>query len=103
MLCLLIKKRCFSQLFGEPDDEDEVSPDFTDEENLDGGSVNGNVKDEVLVKDAAGQKTGDGPMIDNRGVLLNRINTRQWAAEHGYDPQILFKKVVFLGLILDAV
>lgn len=39
--CSLLIYFLFSQLFGAADAEDEVSPDFTDEENLDSSEPNG--------------------------------------------------------------
>ncbi|VDK65044.1 unnamed protein product [Onchocerca ochengi] len=90
--CIVWAKHLFNQLFGEPDDEDEVSPDFTDEENLDGANTNSDKKNGNPALNT-GKKTEGSPSIhgDSDG-FLNRINTRKWAAENGYDPKILFKK-----------
>uniref|UniRef100_A0A8R1TWR5 SUMO-activating enzyme subunit n=1 Tax=Onchocerca volvulus TaxID=6282 RepID=A0A8R1TWR5_ONCVO len=90
--CIVWAKHLFNQLFGEPDDEDEVSPDFTDEENLDGANTNSDKKNGNPAL-STGKKTEGSPSIhgDSDG-FLNRINTRKWAAENGYDPKILFKK-----------
>ncbi|VDP15157.1 unnamed protein product [Onchocerca flexuosa] len=90
--CIVWAKHLFNQLFGEPDDEDEVSPDFTDEENLDGASTNSD-KNNGNTALNTGKKSEDSPSMhgDSDG-FLNRINTRKWAAENGYDPKILFKK-----------
>lgn len=83
----------FSQLFGEPDDEDEVSPDLTDEENLSSPSINNDEKsgNAALIME---QSDNGSPFThgDNDGIF-NRINTRKWAAENDYDPKILFRKV----------
>ncbi|KAM3717769.1 SUMO-activating enzyme subunit [Dirofilaria immitis] len=90
--CIVWAKHLFNQLFGEPDDEDEVSPDFTDEENLEGQSTNNNDRKNGNSALNTGGKVDDGPLMHDNGGLLNRINTRKWAAENDYDPKILFRK-----------
>ncbi|MCP9262455.1 SUMO-activating enzyme subunit 2 [Dirofilaria immitis] len=86
--CIVWAKHLLSsQLFGEPDDEDEVSPDFTDEENLEGQSTNNNDRKNGNSALNTGGKIDDGPLMHDNGGLLNRINTRKWAAENDYDPK----------------
>lgn len=85
----------FSQLFGEPDDEDEVSPDLTDEENLDGPSINSDGKNGNSSLNMEQKDGGSPSMHGDSDGLLNRISTRKWAAENGYNPKILFRKVCF--------
>uniref|UniRef100_A0A915PMJ4 J domain-containing protein n=1 Tax=Setaria digitata TaxID=48799 RepID=A0A915PMJ4_9BILA len=89
--CIVWAKHLFNQLFGEPDDEDEVSPDFTDEENLDGLHAN-SVEKNGNSSPTVGGKGDSDSYIDGDNGLLNRVSTRKWAAENGYDPKILFRK-----------
>ncbi|CAG9538994.1 unnamed protein product [Cercopithifilaria johnstoni] len=88
--CIVWAKHLFNQLFGEPDDEDEVSPDLTDEENLEGPSVNNDGKNGNVAFNTE-QNDADDSFLhgDSSG---NRISTRKLAVENGYDPKILFRK-----------
>ena len=54
----------FGQLFGEPDDEQQVSPDSADPE-LDQGDQTGNIQ---------------------------RVNTTEWAEQNDWDAELLFDK-----------
>lgn len=65
--CIVWAKFLFSQLFGEPDDEQEVSPDAADPE------------------------LANGEAAENKGNI-KRINTTVWAEENDWDPKILFNK-----------
>uniref|UniRef100_A0A0R3RSQ4 SUMO-activating enzyme subunit n=1 Tax=Elaeophora elaphi TaxID=1147741 RepID=A0A0R3RSQ4_9BILA len=88
--CIVWAKHLFNQLFGEPDDEDEVSPDLTDE-NLECPNISDKENGNSALN--AERNDDDDPfMHDGSGGLSNRINTRKWAAENGYDPKILFRK-----------
>ncbi|KAL3984589.1 ThiF family protein [Acanthocheilonema viteae] len=90
--CIVWAKHLFNQLFGEPDDDDEVSPDLTDEENLDGSSINDDGRNGSAVPNME-ENDNDGPFMHGDNCeILNRINTRKWAAENSYDPKILFRK-----------
>ena len=62
--CIVWAKFLFGQLFGEPDDEKQVSPDSADPE-LNQGDHEGNIQ---------------------------RINTTEWAEENDWDAELLFDK-----------
>ena len=62
--CIVWAKFLFGQLFGEPDDEKQVSPDSADPE-LNQGDQEGNIQ---------------------------RINTTEWAEENDWDAELLFDK-----------
>merc|ERR1712130_428239 len=67
--CIVWAKFLFSQLFGEPDDEQEVSPDAADPE---------------LNAETNGENGSSGN--------IKRINTSKWAEEVDWDPVQLFNK-----------
>ncbi|VDO41815.1 unnamed protein product [Brugia timori] len=92
--CTVWAKHLFNQLFGEPDDENEVSPDLTDDENLHSPIINSDEENgnSALSTEQKDDDDGNSSMHGDNGGLLNRINTRKWAAENGYDPKILFRK-----------
>lgn len=62
--CIVWAKFLFGQLFGEPDDEQQVSPDSADPE-LDQGDQTGNIQ---------------------------RVNTTEWAEQNDWDAELLFDK-----------
>ena len=62
--CIVWAKFLFGQLFGEPDDEQQVSPDSADPE-LDQAESEGNIQ---------------------------RVNTTEWAEKNDWDAEILFDK-----------
>ena len=66
----------FSQLFGEADPDEDVSPDTADPE-LQGGDTEG--------KPEAAAEANDGN--------VSRVSTRQWAEECDYDAEKLFTKL----------
>ena len=66
----------FSQLFGEADPDEDVSPDTADPE-LQGGDTEG--KPEAAAEANAGN--------------VSRVSTRQWAEECDYDAEKLFTKL----------
>ncbi|EFO20982.2 ThiF family protein [Loa loa] len=90
--CIVWAKHLFNQLFGEPDDEDEVSPDLTDAENQDGPSINSDGENGDSTLNTKQNDGGDPPVHGDSDGLLNRISTRKWAVENDYDPKILFRK-----------
>ncbi|VDN94905.1 unnamed protein product [Brugia pahangi] len=90
--CTVWAKHLFNQLFGEPDDENEVSPDLTDDENLHSPIINSDEENGNSALSTEQKDDGNPSVHDDNGGLLNRINTRKWAAENGYDPKILFRK-----------
>ncbi|VIO97630.1 ThiF family protein, putative [Brugia malayi] len=90
--CTVWAKHLFNQLFGEPDDENEVSPDLTDDENLHSPIINSDEENGNSALSTEQKDDGNSSMHGDNGGLLNRINTRKWAAENGYDPKILFRK-----------
>ncbi|KAG8191461.1 hypothetical protein JTE90_020710 [Oedothorax gibbosus] len=64
--CIVWAKHLFSQLFGEIDDENEVSPDMADPELGNVAKDDGNI---------------------------NRVSTREWAKSISYDPTTIFNKL----------
>lgn len=69
--CIVWAKHLFSQLFGEHDVDDDVSPDISDPE---------------LEQQPPLESNGDsGPKKAD--------STREWAASHDYDPHLLFEKL----------
>jgi ubiquitin-like 1-activating enzyme E1 B len=69
--CIVWAKHLFSQLFGEQDADNDVSPDITDPELQQPAQTNGD----------SGTKSHN-----------SCGSTRQWAASHDYDPDLLFDK-----------
>lgn len=67
---------CYSQLFGEDDPDQDVSPDTADPE------AAGSAGEEAIKSHA---ESGN----------VQRKSTRQWAQEHNYDPEKLFNKFFF--------
>ncbi len=68
--CIVWAKHLFNQLFGEPDADNDVSPETEKEE---------------------GVESGEGGGED--GLHVQRISTRQWAENNDYNPKKLFHKV----------
>ena len=66
-----------SQLFGEADADEEVSPDTEDPEAV----------------GTAGEKAVQNQEKENVAGGIERASTRTWAEEIGYDPVKLFNKV----------
>lgn len=64
----------FSQLFGEDDPDQDVSPDTADPEAV------GNAGENALANES------------NNVGNVQRVSTRQWALENDYDPAKLFNK-----------
>lgn len=62
----------FSQLFGEDDPDQDVSPDAADPE--------------------AVASAGQNALTENSEGNVQRVSTRQWAQESKYDPEKLFNK-----------
>ncbi|XP_022667314.1 SUMO-activating enzyme subunit 2-like [Varroa jacobsoni] len=73
--CIVWAKHLFNQLFGLQDADEEVSPDMMDPE------LGGTLDEINLMK----SDTGFGN--------VERVSTRQWAAERGYEPASLFDKL----------
>ena len=74
---------CYSQLFGEADADEEVSPDTEDPEAVGG----------------AGEKAVQNQK-ENVAGGIERASTRTWAEDIGYDPVKLFNKVSYELLLL---
>ena len=73
---------CYSQLFGETDPDEEVSPDTEDPE----------AQAEKSNEEGNGDKSGDKEEeVANNGNVV-RVSTRQWAQDKDYDPEALFTK-----------
>lgn len=75
-----------SQLFGEADADEEVSPDTEDPEAVGG----------------AGEKAVQNQEKENVAGGIERASTRTWAEEIGYDPVKLFNKVSYVLLLLSS-
>lgn len=74
--CIVWSKHLFNQLFGEEDPDQDVSPDTADPE-------------------AAGDKAGEEALTAqaNDKGNIERVSTRLWAQNNGYDPEKLFTKL----------
>lgn len=68
-------KHLFNQLFGEPDADEDVSPDSTDPE------LGGEINSEKILQHT--EETGN----------VHRVSTRVWAVSSGYNPEKLFNKL----------
>ena len=81
-LPLLLSLSSHSQLFGEPDADNDVSPETEEEEGVPPSSLPSLLLSYSLSKSlSTGMVTGQ------------RVSTRQWAENNGYDPVMLFHKV----------
>lgn len=85
----------FSQLFGESDPDDDVSPETTTTVAETGNSAE--------KPDAAtnGQSQNGGSVDEGKSETNTRISTRQFAQMNEYEPKKLFNKVIFEYNILD--
>ncbi|ETN64121.1 ubiquitin-activating enzyme E1 [Anopheles darlingi] len=75
--CIVWAKHLFNQLFGESNDDEDVSPDTADPE---AGDKAG---EEALAKEA------------NKEGNVDRVNTRTWAKQCDFDPAKIFNKLFF--------
>ncbi|XP_053694308.1 SUMO-activating enzyme subunit 2 [Sabethes cyaneus] len=75
--CIVWAKHLFNQLFGESNEDEDVSPDTADPE--------------------AGAEAGETALAEeaNEKGNVNRVNTRAWAQQTGYDPEKIFNKLFF--------
>ncbi|XP_062545984.1 SUMO-activating enzyme subunit 2 [Armigeres subalbatus] len=75
--CIVWAKHLFNQLFGESNEDEDVSPDTADPE--------------------AGAEAGESALSAeaNEKGNVNRVNTRTWAQQSGYDPEKIFNKLFF--------
>lgn len=102
----LLTKSCFSQLFGESLEDEDISPDAADPDAQDavvsadregaGGDAEPKAVDKEIEKEKENEKEPKEGKEDkeediNNGNVL-RINTRQWAKECNYDAGTLFNK-----------
>lgn len=73
--CIVWAKHLFNQLFGESNADEDVSPDTADPE-------------------AAGDEAGNEALQteSNEKGNVDRVNTKQWAVNCGYNPEKLFNK-----------
>ena len=87
----------FSQLFGEEDADQDVSPD-TDDPELGGsagdralgqGTADG---DQEMSSDGTNGSTANSSNGNSSSKEHTRVSTRAWAKEVGYDPKKLFMK-----------
>lgn len=79
--CIVWAKHLFAQLFGEPDADNDVSPDSNDPE---------------LVNSAKNKEDGDKVENHNNGngeSSKQPQSTRSWAESNDYDPQMIFDKL----------
>ncbi|XP_055379748.1 SUMO-activating enzyme subunit 2 [Condylostylus longicornis] len=75
--CIVWAKHLFNQLFGEANEDEEVSPDTADPE------AGGDAGQEALNTKS------------NEKGNVNRINTRQWAHDIDYDAEKIFNKLFY--------
>lgn len=75
--CIVWAKHLFNQLFGESNEDEDVSPDTADPE--------------------AGAEAGESALAAeaNEKGNVDRVNTRTWAQQCGYDPEKIFNKLFF--------
>uniref|UniRef100_A0A182WFG0 SUMO-activating enzyme subunit n=1 Tax=Anopheles minimus TaxID=112268 RepID=A0A182WFG0_9DIPT len=75
--CIVWAKNLFNQLFGESNEDEDVSPDTADPE------AGADVGQAALEKDA------------NEKGNVDRVSTRAWAKQCEYDPEKIFNKLFF--------
>ena len=80
--CIVWGKHLFAQLFGEPNADNDVSPDPTLKEEESESVTNGSASNDTQEKQQNGVKEA-----------AKRESLREFAASHGYDPDIIFKRV----------
>lgn len=85
MIAISNKFLTFSQLFGEEDPDQDVSPDTEDPE------AAGDAGATALTSEAKTNSVGG----------IERKSTRQWAVESGYHAEKLFNKVSFICQKID--
>lgn len=75
--CIVWAKHLFNQLFGESNEDEDVSPDTADPE--------------------AGDKAGESALAAeaNEKGNVDRVNTRTWAQQCGYDAEKIFNKLFY--------
>lgn len=75
--CIVWAKHLFNQLFGESNEDEDVSPDTADPE--------------------AGDKAGESALAAeaNEKGNVDRVNTRTWAQQSGYDAEKIFNKLFY--------
>ncbi|XP_055637305.1 SUMO-activating enzyme subunit 2 [Toxorhynchites rutilus septentrionalis] len=75
--CIVWAKHLFNQLFGESNEDEDVSPDTADPE--------------------AGAEAGESALAAeaNDKGNVDRVNTRTWAQQCGYDPEKIFNKLFY--------
>ena len=90
MLCCL---PCYSQLWGEGDPDEDVSPDSADPELQDRQAST----DPAPANGANNTNGTDTPALPaaNEAGNVERTSTRAWAQSHGYDPQVTRSKMAF--------
>lgn len=82
--CIVWAKFLFGQLFGEPDDEQQVSPDAADPELANGQE-----------SENKGNRLQSLPVKPYKILLVGniaRVNTTEWAEKNDWDPVLLFDK-----------
>ncbi|KAH8338265.1 hypothetical protein KR074_011966 [Drosophila pseudoananassae] len=85
--CIVWAKHLFNQLFGESQEDEDISPDAADPDAKDASENDGEAAAENKEKDKEAEKDED---TANGNVV--RINTRQWAKDCNYDAGKLFNK-----------
>lgn len=83
-------KHLFSQLYGQPDADNDVSPDTEGAELEEGHGTE-------KMESGSEQKTEEGEQVKE----VQRISTRQWAENNDYNPQKLFHKVKMSSKVID--
>ncbi|CAI8034888.1 SUMO-activating enzyme subunit 2 [Geodia barretti] len=116
--CIIWAKHLFNQLFGEPDADEDVSPDTeaTDEHDSGGHKSGGQKSGDLGEHGPGGQQSGDQnsgdlgehdsggqgegvPMSDglsdgvNGGPVQSKLSTRQWAENNKYNVEKIFTKL----------
>ena len=76
-----------SQLFGEGDPDEDVSPDSADPELRDAAASNNGSSGENGASSSTSVNGTSVPAANAAGNV-ERVSTRAWAQSHGYDPQV---------------
>ena len=76
----------YSQLFGEADPDEDVSPDSADPELV--GQAGKSALDNSTEDQTKASTTQDSQSSSNGNVV--RVSTRAWASSHDYCPKVIF-------------
>ncbi|KAH8380566.1 hypothetical protein KR009_011490 [Drosophila setifemur] len=98
--CIVWAKHLFNQLFGESQEDEDISPDAADPDAQEGGIEEGaggdaeskNGEKEKEKKEVKEMEKEEEEVKETQKPIVVRINTRQWAKDCKYDAGKLFNK-----------